>query len=553
MLLELTIRDFIIIDKVNVKFDKCFNVLTGETGAGKSILIQAVNLALGQKLKNGAAGICREKAVIELVFDVAEGVLNDLEIDPGYGTDEGLLVVSREIYANGKSVSRLNGQIISLGDLRPITARLIDIHGQHMHQSLLDVKSHLEILDRFGTAGIQPLKDRVAQTYSMYREVERERDALLHETAPSDLDYLAFQLKEIEQAKIDPEVDRELEEQFERFEHLEVYLEGLDSAAQALDTSFGLMTEARRALSRIESMDPVVSGAVERLESSRIEIEDLRSLLVDRAEEQDFDPQRFKEMERRIDTLHALRRKYGPGLEDILEHREALQEKIAYYQGRDERLKQIELRLEQAYTAYSAAAEALSVSRMDIALQFADSVVEQARSLNLPDLKFMAQFERLMDGHRIAIGRNGCDQVQFLLSTNLGIPPMPLTQVASGGEISRIMLGIKAAMMQSDSIGTMIFDEIDTGISGETAYRVGQKMRMISRDKQLVAITHLPQIAAASDRHFRIEKLEGESVLSPLTDHEHIVEVARIMSGERIDDAAIESSKELIRQARNPE
>lgn len=552
MLLELNIRHFIIIDQINVKFDRHLNVLTGETGAGKSILIQAINLALGQKLKNGASKIRGDKATIELVFDADPEQFTDLVVE-GIDFTQGLFVVSRDIYANGKSVSRLNGQVISQTQLRPLTERLIDVHGQHMHQSLLDPKTHLTTLDQFGQEALSDLMASVAARADDHAALVAKREALALSEQERDVDYLTFQLNEIDGAAIDLQNDLLIEEEFERFEHMEDYLLSMNATGEALETAGNLLSEARRQLSKADAMDTMVPELMERLESVRIETEDLRSTVTDRIESQDFDPQRYTVLEKRLNQLNLLLKKFGPSLEDVLQYRDTLAERIERHADRDRLLSELDASIDEAYRRYEEAAIALSERRQAVAKQFAKAVVGEARVLNLPDLKLVTDLTPLRDGQGYRVSRKGFDKAAFRITTNPGLSPMPLTEVASGGEISRIMLGIKAALSRSDMIDTMIFDEIDTGISGETAFQVGLKMRRLSREKQLIVITHLPQIAAAADRHFRIEKLEGQSTLTPLTEHQQVEEIARIVSGESIDASALDNSRQLIRQARKAE
>jgi DNA repair protein RecN (Recombination protein N) len=549
MLLELTISNFIIIDQISVKFHPNLNILTGETGAGKSILIQAINLALGQKMKNGRDKIRGDKSTIELIFDYNPADFSTLGIER-YDDGQGLLVVSREIYSSGKSVSRLNGQVIKQSLLKNITQRLIDVHGQHMHQTLLDEKTHLNTIDLYGGLELYEQKKKVEFLYERHQNLFTERDTFLQTELNQDVDYLEFQLNEIDDARIDIENDLLLEEEFNRLEHLEDYLEAVSDSTEHFEKIINLIVEIKKSIDNVASFDQTLSEFNERLSSVQIELDDLSYTISDKAQTMEFDPDRYKFLEKRIDMLNLLMKKYGSTLQEVLTHHHEIKEKITRVRERDNLLKELNQSIEDNYLKFVEASLDLSDRRQKVANKFSLQIENEIRSLNLPDICFQVSMKKRMKEDRYKVSNDGIDDVFFRISTNKGLQPMPLSEVASGGEISRVMLGIKAVLSRTDLVDTMIFDEIDTGISGETAFLVGRKMGQLSKEKQIIAITHLSQIAAAGDRHFKIEKLEGESSLIPLTEDERIEEIARIISGQSIDQQAIENSRSLIRQAR---
>ncbi len=549
MLLELTISNFIIIDQISVKFHPNLNILTGETGAGKSILIQAINLALGQKMKNGRDKIRGDKSTIELIFDYNPADFSTIDIER-YDDGQGLLVVSREIYSSGKSISRLNGQVITQSLLKSITQRLIDVHGQHMHQTLLDEKTHLTTIDLFGGIKLNKQKSKVSAIYEKHQHLLHEREVFLLAEQNQDIDYLEFQIREIDDARIDIENDQLLEEEFNRLDHLEEYLAAMGDSNDRFEKIISLIVEIKRSINNVTSFDQTLTDFNDRLSSVQIELDDLGYTLSDKAQTMDFDPQRHKFLEKRIDMLNLLMKKYGSNLQDVINHHDEIKKKISWVRERDNLLIELNQSIEDNYVQYVETALDLSERRQKVSSQFNVQIENEIRSLNIPDIQFQVSMKKRIKNDRYKVSRDGIDDVQFRISTNKGLQPMPLSEVASGGEISRVMLGIKAALSRTDLVDTMIFDEIDTGISGETAFLVGRKMGQLSKEKQIIAITHLSQIAAAGDRHFKIEKLEGESSLIPLTEDERIEEIARIISGQSIDQQAIENSRSLIRQAR---
>ncbi|MBN2260876.1 MAG: DNA repair protein RecN [Clostridiales bacterium] len=553
MLLELNIENFIIIDHINVKFDPHLNIITGETGAGKSIIIEAINLALGKKIKNAAQKIKGEKANIELIFDADTNNLDLTMIDENIIND-GLFVISREIYSNGKSISRLNGKIVSQNLLSLITNQLIDIHGQHMHQSLFDEKNHLKSIDAFGRKKLMNALAAVKNISDEYFNLINRINELKNEDSIYDIDYLEFQYNEITNTDIDLEIDGEIENKYTRLSHLEDIIQSLEESVNLIDEEGGienLLSTVKNSLLKTSKVDSNLENITDRIDSLIIELNDINSDLNHLLSEYDFDEKEYQFVEKRFNELNLLMKKYGHSLNEILEYKNDLKHKIEMIKGKETILKELNGKLDLVYKQYLEKATILSDLRKSIFKVFKKNITNEIQGLNLKDIVFEANFNVKKQNSVIKVAENGFDEIQFLISTNKGILPMPLKEVASGGEISRIMLGLKIVLSEVDSIDSMIFDEIDSGISGETAYKVGLKMVELSQKKQIIAITHLPQIAAAADRHFKIEKLEGLSQLIPLEEKNRIEEVARILSGSVIDRQAIENSKSLISQIKN--
>ena len=550
MLLELNIKNFIIIDQINVKFDKRLNIITGETGAGKSIIIEAINLALGKKIKNATQKIKGDKAIIELIFDVDPKKINLSIIDEELIND-GIFVITREIYTNGKSISRLNGKIISQGNLLRLTNQLIDVHGQHKHQSLLDEKTHLKTIDAFGYKEIEPNLNEVEKLSDRYFEILENINLTINNETNFDIDYLKFQYKEIESANLNIIEDNEIEDKFNKLSHLEDIINNLQESSLLIDNENGILNQlvmAKTNLNKISNYDSNIYDILNRIESLVIESSDISSEINHLLSSYDFNEHEFEKIENRFSELNLLMKKYGNSLESIIEYKDTIQGKMDTVNRREIILKELQEEMEIIYKEYIIKSKDLSIQRKEIFEVFKNKIRTEISELNLKDIIFEADFKEKLSNDNIKVTKTGYDDLQFLLSANKGMKPMPLKETASGGEISRIMLGIKIVLSEIDEIDTMIFDEIDTGISGETAFKVGKKMVELSKRKQIIAITHLPQIAAAADRHFKIEKLEGLSQLIPLDENEKINEVARIISGSIVDKHAIKNSQSLIEQ-----
>jgi DNA repair protein RecN (Recombination protein N) len=441
--------------------------------------------------------------------------------------------------------------MITQSDLRVLTEELIDVHGQYMHQALLDESTHIETIDRYGAAALEADFTAVREAARAHEAVMARMRKLEDSGDEAVLKALKFEARELSRVKIDLEKDQEMLLIYERLSHQEELMTHLEAALFLIDDDQGTLRtlhDLKRHLMGAESHDADFTPLMQRVDSAMIELSDIRDELRSKQSDYEFDPDTFREIEDRYNTLSLLMKKYGMDLEAVAAYEKDLLDKIEALEDRDRKLVELREREAVLYDAYHLAATALSAGRKAIFDDFKAQVMKETQSLNLTGIRFDADFRLKTDGDRPRVGPGGFDDIRFLLSANPGVAPLPLKTVASGGEISRIMLGIKIALSRVDPIDTMIFDEIDTGISGHTAHQVALKMGTLSRHKQLIVITHLPQIAAAANRHFKIEKLEGLSQLIPLDSQAARQEVARMLSGDRLTQVALDNARHLITQ-----
>ena len=551
MLSTIHVKNFALIDEANVELGAGLNILTGETGAGKSILIDAVNAALGGKVSRDIIGKHGDHSLIELIFVIDDPgkveLLNQADI---YPEEDGTLILSRRITEN-RNVCKINDETVTLSRLKSVTGLLIDIHGQHEHQSLLHRQKHLEILDEFAVYKVGQLKEELAESYRRYRksqlalsQFEMDEDKRLRE-----MDFLQFEIREIEDAHLKEDEEEELAAQFKRMnnagkivEKLQEVLgsigyDGRDSAGEQIDRSL-------RTMSPITGFDETIEGFYAQLEDADSILSGLCREINDYLGEMSFDSREMQEIENRLDTIRSIQAKYGADYTKVME---SLEEKRA-------RLNDLEAFEERKAAAAKLFAEAkketeeLSAELSEIRKVEAYHLTEAIRTA-LVDLNFLEVQFSMEFGRAEQLSANGYDEMEFLISTNPGEELKPLGLVASGGELSRIMLAIKAVLADVDQIDTLIFDEIDTGISGRTAQKVSEKLNYIGRSHQVICITHLPQIAAMADNHYRIEKsvVNGRTVtrIDHLTAEQEISELARILGGAVITDTVLDSAREM--------
>ncbi|HWR23023.1 MAG TPA: DNA repair protein RecN [Feifaniaceae bacterium] len=557
MLQTLHIQNIALIERLELSFSTGFHVLTGETGAGKSIIIDAVNFVLGERANRDLIKSGAEKAFVEASFDVSRspGVLARLE-ELGIGHQAGDdLIISRELNVSGKSVCRINGALVNLSTLKTVTDLMVDIHGQHEHQSLLDVSSHLKYLDAFDKNAISPLSQKVASLYEQHQSILKE----LHAGFPSEqerlrrMDLLRYQIREISDAKLQPGEEAELDAQLKRLSNAQAIISALENGYSMLSGEEGGALNgaaaAIRELSLIADYHAEYRDACNRLQDAYYAMEDIAYSLRDLKANFEFQPELLTEVEARLARIHLLKRKYGGSVEEVLAFLSKAQEEYDSLVQSDARREKLEQSLSAVKAQYQKAAALLMEARKAAASRFAERLVAELKALGMEKTQFEVALEPLSDG---TLSADGLARAEFLLSTNAGEPVKPLQRVASGGELSRIMLAFKTIHM--GSIPTVIFDEIDTGISGHIATAVGRKMRQISHERQVLCITHLPQIACMADIHFLVEKLEESgkttSLVRELSHEERILEIARIMGAKQTDVRAMEHAKELLEQAR---
>ena len=555
MLRHLTISNIALIDKLSLDFEEGFSALTGETGAGKSILIEAVGLALGERAYRESIRTGAQKGSVEALFTVQEGTpaaeyLLEHEL---YDGEE--VVLYRELYMSGKSVCRINGTLVSAAELKTVGDLLVDMHGQHAHQSLLNDKTHLGLLDAFAESDRDGLLTRMQQERRQALDARSAREKLqssLKERARR-LDVIAYELKEIDSAQLQPGEEEQLETRKKQLQNFAAIEENLQAAYDALYEEQGALnqiSEAKRCLSALGEYGEEYQAAAQQTEEAYYSLEDVAYSLRDALNGLSFDPNALDEIESRLYQIEQLKRKYGANIEEILEYGETLRAEQAELLGGEDRLTELEQAEQAAIVAFTADARLLSERRKEGANRLKQDIEANLKDMGMPFASFSAGFSPLSPED---LSETGVDEMSFLFSANKGEPEKPLVRVASGGEISRVMLTFKVALSHADAIDTLIFDEIDTGISGLIANSVAKKMQELSRAHQLLCVTHLAQIAARADRQYYIYKETlGESTRSavkPLSEEERPAELARIM-GSVNDPLAIQHARNLLRSAK---
>ena len=551
MLQNLHVKNLALIDETEVEFGPGLNILSGETGAGKSIIIGSINLALGEKVQKEMLRDNGESALVELIFFVEDAdtieAIRALDIE----MEDDTVILSRKI-TGGRAIGRINGEAVSASKMKAVASLLIDIHGQHEHQSLLSKKKHLEILDTFAKEALGDKKEKLAQCYQEYRKLkdELEHANLDGEERARELSFLEYEVKEIKEAQLTVGEDEELEAVFRKYSNGKKIMDAVGAANAATSEDDESASErigrALRELSSVSGYDERVKEMEEQLTEIDNLLSDFNHELASYLSDEEFDEETFYETEKRLDLINHLKSKYGNTIADILKYGEEKAERItvlndydAYLAGLQKNVSEKEKQLEQL-------SKKVSDIRKKESKKLTESIKNALLDLNFLDVQFTMEFAET------DYTANGIDDAQFLISTNPGEPVKPLGKVASGGEISRIMLAIKT-VMASDKIGTLIFDEIDSGISGRTAQMVSEKMNVLGRSHQIICITHLPQIAAMADSHFLIEKsVENQATVSKihkLTDEESVEELARMLGGVEITDTVLENAREMKQMA----
>lgn len=559
MLLELRINNFALIERAQIAPGPRLNVLTGETGAGKSIIAGALGLLVGQRAASEQVGRGGPRALVEGAFDVSRAPrARALAEELGVELEDGILIVSREVEASGRSKVRLGGRMATAQALRELGALLVDFHGQHEGQLLLQSEAHLALLDAFGDASHSALLERVSEAFRAWREARKRLDELSRseQERAQRLDTLQFQVEEIDKAKIQPGEDEALAEERTRLQNAEKLR---SSAAQCTALLFGdeepgatsLARQSLKAARELESVDASVGEWVERLQSAILELEDAAESARDYASSLDADPRRLEEIESRLFRLGRLKRKYGANGDEILAYRAQIEAEIATLMLSDEQIGALRDEAKNRRAAFNQLADELSHARKALAQQFASAVETQIADLALEKARFEVAFH---EGEAAAHGR---DRVEFVFSANPGQPLRPLAKIASGGEISRVMLGLRSVLRaggdtDDHGVPVVVFDEVDVGIGGLTAERVGEKMAAIAGEHQVFCITHLPQIARRADHHFRIVKASGEDFTSvdvtALEGSERVHELARMMGSESA--ANLEHARVLLEEVK---
>ena len=549
MLRSLHVKNLALIDEIEVEFGEGLNILTGETGAGKSIILGSVNLALGGRYTRDIIRDGADYGFVELTFEIRDPGqierLKALDVFP----EEGMVVLSRRLM-EGRSVSRINGETVTMGLLREVSAVLIDIHGQHEHQSLLYKKNHLEILDAFAREEGAGCRQAVQEAYRDYRACEKELEEVSMDESQraKEMAFLEFEVEEIEKAALQEGEDEELESAYRRMANgrkiagsaLEAYRytsEDPDSASENL-------SRAIRALSEAAECDEGARQLQEQLVEVDSLLNDFNRELSDYSKSCEYSEEELYETENRLNEINRLKVKYGGTVGEILAYQEQQAGKLEKLQDYGAYLAGLEKKAREAEALLAKACRSLSQVRKSQAAILEEAVQKGLEELNFADVRFEIHFEELK-----SYTGNGTDDVEFMISLNPGQPLRPLKDVASGGELSRIMLAIRTVMARRDDIETLIFDEIDVGISGRTAQKVSEKMALIGKTHQVICITHLAQIAAMADAHYVIEKtveeMETRTRIRRLTEEDSVRELARILGGARITEAVLTNAREM--------
>lgn len=551
MLFHLRVKNLALIDSVEVEFKEGLNILTGETGAGKSVIIGSVNVALGAKSSKELIRQGCDSAYVELVFSVTDEkqlkALEALEVCPD---GDGLIIISKKI-TSARSISRINDETVTAKRLREITGILIDIHGQHEHQSLLYSAKHLEILDEYGKSQTAELKHRIAETFRTYTDLKKRTQTFQtdREQRNRESDFCRFEINEIENAALTPGEEEKLEIQYRRFSNSRKIAESLSEAYRAASGESDSIARALKSMERAAEYDEALGGIRDQIFDVDALLSDLIREISAYTDNMTFDEETFKEVEARLDLVRGLEDKYGKTIEDVLKKQEELKEKLEELENYDLLRAQTEKQLKETEEALKDLSAKLSGVRKKSAKDLSEKIKTGLVDLNFLDVKFTMEFKKL--DHYTA---NGFDEAEFMISTNPGEPVRPLGMVASGGELSRIMLAVKTVLADTDDIPTLIFDEIDAGISGRTAQMVSEKLRVIAKHHQVICITHLPQIAAMADCHFEIKKAAENgrttTTIQALDGEQIVEELARLIGGAKITETVRKSAAEMKLLAR---
>ena len=553
MLVSLHVKNLAIIDEVEVDFKNHLNVLTGETGAGKSIIIGSINVALGGKASADMIRSGADYGLVELVFQEENPFIYEKLRQMELPVEDNQIIISRKIMKN-RSVCRINGETVTMGIVRELAGCLIDLHGQHENQSLLHKQNHLEILDRFGKQELGDEKDKLKKVYKEWMSVQKEylEKNLSEEERIRELSFMEYEKNEIEQAHLQEGEDEELTSLYKRLSNAQLIVEGVRDVYQI---TAGGMASVSDEIGRAQKQLCKITDYDERLEDFLAQLQNVEELLGDfncemnaYAEELEFDEERFREVEERLNVYHNLKAKYGDNITDIQAYCAELDSKIEQYKEYDLYLQNLQERMQRKENAYIMLAKKMSKVRKKNAKVLSEKIREALVDLNFLDVQFEIRINELEK-----YTEQGMDDIEFLISTNPGECLKPLGKVASGGELSRIMLAIKSVLAEQDEIETLIFDEIDVGISGRTAQKVSEKMAVIAQRHQVICITHLPQIAAMADEHYIIEKkVEKDSTATTihgLDTKGSITELARILGGAEITSTVLQSANEMKQMA----
>lgn len=556
MIKELYMKNCALIEELRVDFGSKLNILTGETGSGKSIVLEGLNLCLGGKYDRSFLRKDCDRGLVELLIYTDNQKIEDLLNEYSIPYSDKELLVSRSIFEDGKSTTKLNGRSIRLADLRTIMMTIVDIHSQHQNQALYNRDVHLEFLDLYGKDSLKDIKSKYDASYKKYTDIKSKilelNDNMTERELEREVDLLKYQIDEIEKANLDVDEYEILKVKYKKYSNQ-------DKINTAILTSYDLLKsgdlgvedrigKSLSALGPVADYDIVLEDFVEGLENIMYQLEDLDASMRSYIDKNEYNPQILEEIQLRMDFINTMKRKYGDKIEDILDYKIEMKQRLYNIENREERKLALLKEQEKIEEDLEKIGGELTSSRMKVANLLEESLLKELESLNMKNTKFKVIF------NKVGYTSSGCDDVEFYVSFNLGENLNPLNKVASGGEMSRFMLAFKKILSDVDKIETMIFDEIDTGISGRAAQVVGEKLAEMAKHKQLICITHLPQIAAFADDHYYIEKnVENERTFTSIRNlsyQDRQEEIARLISGKIITEKTLEHSHEMIELAK---
>ncbi len=564
MLEYLRVRNFALIEDIKVNFTRGFNVLTGETGAGKSIIIGAIGAILGERVDSFSIRKGEQKAIIEATFDIknnfeAQKILENSGID--FNPDEPV-IIRREISLEGKNKNYINATPVPLSKLKELGNTLVDIHGQHEHQSLLKINTHIEFLDKFGN--LENERQEISEEFKKYENLKNKLEKLMMNEQEKRrlIDLLKFSIDEIESANLKKGEDMELEKEYLVLSNQEKIFDAIERSYEFLyqkeESAYTQIQQTISALSEIEKFDPVIVNIKQALEESYYQIEDVISNLREYKLKFNFSPQRLDEIIQRIDIINKLKKKYGNTIEEILTYKEKCIQDLSAIEQSEEEIEKTKQEIKQIEEKLAKLAIQLSGRRRVIAKLLEEKIETQLSELDMSKTVFKVNIIYQespdgiveIDGKRYKLTEKGIDNIEFLIAPNVGEEPRPLRKIASGGEMARVMLALKTILNEVDNIETMIFDEIDVGIGGKTSDRVGKKLKFLGGNRQVISITHQPQIARYADTHFVVTKtIEGDRTITRIKEvksNERIQEIARMLGGEKITQTTLQHAKELL-------
>ncbi len=557
MLRELHIKNVAVIESVSVRFDNGFQTLTGETGAGKSILIDSISMALGSRSSRDLIRGGAEFASVDLVFETEnDEILNKLS-DLGIECEDSTILIGRKIFADGKSKCQINGRLTPLNIVKEAGELLLTIHGQNDNQGLLLPKNHIRFVDEYAQNS-----DLLSAYKEQYKKVKEIKDALSElDTDDAEkerlVELLSFQVDEINSAKLKINEEDELEERRSFLQNAEEIAEAANGAYYALhggdesdNGACDLLADALKRVERVKDFDSKLLEYYETLSSVMADMDDVTHELRSYKDDIDYSQKELDEVEERLSLIFNLKRKYGSSIEEILKYCKKSQERLLAIEKSDEVRKDIEENLKKEKAELCKIADALTNSRTEAALRLQESIMKELLDLDMQKMRFSVSILPKLDGDEIRYEKDGCDDIEFLISANPGEELKPLSKIASGGEMSRIMLAMKSVLSDSDMVETLIFDEIDTGVSGRAAQKIAEKMGMLSKKRQLLCITHLAQIAAMADRHYLIQKNSDEdttkTTVTQIDGDDRRCELARIIGGVKVTDTTLNAAQEML-------